>query len=316
MTHQSTIHRTLHLCGLIFLSSLAGCASTPTAETQAAKDSWEGWNRGTQSFNDTLDDNVLKPVAEGYDAITPEPIDQGITNFFSNINDIGTTINDFLQLKLTQGGMDFSRFLINTTAGLGGFIDVASMIDLPKHNEDFGQTLGFWGVPSGNYLVLPLFGPSSPRDTVGLVGDALMNPLTYVSIFGGAAVNAAVAGSRALDVTDTRSDLLSSEKILDEAAVDRYEFIKNSYEQRREYLIHDGNPPESGNGEFSLDNELDQELNSTGPTNGTSQPELTNTAPANDLPEAGTINIAPAGTHSAPPVINNPNHLLDLSAPE
>lgn len=313
MTHPLTPTRTFQLCSVLFLSALAGCASTPNNETQAKDDSWEGWNRGTQSFNDTLDDNILKPVAKGYNTITPEPVDQGITNFFSNINDIGTTINDFLQLKMTQGGMDFGRFLVNTTAGLGGFIDVASMIDLPKHNEDFGQTLGFWGVPSGNYLVLPFFGPSSPRDTVGLVGDALMNPLTYVSVFGGAAVNAAVAGSKAIDVTDTRSDLLSSEKILDEAAIDRYEFIRNSYEQRREYLIHDGNPPETENGEFSLEQELDEQLNNSGTTGAASQGNAATLPPAT---QTGTNSTLPNNSTGAAPVTDQSRHLLDLSAPE
>jgi phospholipid-binding lipoprotein MlaA len=118
------------------------------------------------------------------------------------------------------------------------------MIDLPKHKEDFGQTLGYWGVPSGSYLVLPFFGPSSPRDAVGIVGDALLNPLTYVSAFGTTAVSAAVAGSKALDITDRRANLMTTEKIVNEGSVDRYDFIKNSYEQNREYLINDGNSPE------------------------------------------------------------------------
>ncbi|MDD1640342.1 MAG: VacJ family lipoprotein [Methylococcaceae bacterium] len=240
---KTTIHKPLILRSLVISITLAGCASTETT-VPAPNDPWAGWNRGTQTFNDNLDKAILKPVAKGYQWITPEFVNDGVTNFFSNINDIGVTINGLLQFKLAQSGMDASRFLINTTAGIGGFIDVAKMIDLPKHNEDFGQTLGFWGVPSGSYLVLPFFGPSSPRDTFGLVGDALLNPVTYVSIFGGAAVSAATAGSRALDVTDRRANLMTTEKIVDEGAVDRYDFIKNSYEQNRDYLIHDGNPPD------------------------------------------------------------------------
>jgi phospholipid-binding lipoprotein MlaA len=118
---------------------------------------------------------------------------------------------------------------------------VASEIDLPKHHEDFGQTLGFWGVPSGPYWVLPFFGPSTPRDTVGLIGDALLNPLTYVSIFGGFAGSAATAGTGVVNVTDTRASLIPAEKVINEGAVgDRYDFIKNSYLQNREYLIKDG----------------------------------------------------------------------------
>ena len=190
---KPTLHQPLLLSSLVISIALAGCASTATPVPDQ-NDPWAGWNRGTQTFNDNLDKAILKPMAKGYQWITPEFVDEGVTNFFSNINDIGVTLNDLLQFKLTQSGMDASRFLINTTAGVGGFIDVAKMIDLPKHKEDFGQTLGFWGVPSGSYLVLPFFGSSSPRDAVGLVGDALFNPLTYVSVFGGAAVNAATAG--------------------------------------------------------------------------------------------------------------------------
>ena len=159
-------------------------------------------------------------MAKAYQWVTPKPVDESVTNFFSNIDDIGVTINDFMQFKMMQGGMDASRFLVNTTVGVAGVFDVAKMIDLPKHNEDFGQTLGVWGVPSGSYLMLPFFGSSSPRDMVGLIGDALMNPLTYVGFIGGAAVNGATAGSRVLEVTDTRADLMTTEKIVDEASVE------------------------------------------------------------------------------------------------
>ncbi|MFI3120181.1 MAG: VacJ family lipoprotein, partial [Methylococcaceae bacterium] len=189
--------------------------------------------------------HVLKPVAVGYLHVTNDAVDDGVTNFFSNINDIGVTINDLLQLKLLQGGMDSSRFIINTTAGVAGIFDWAGKLNLPKHNEDFGQTLGFWGVPSGPYLVLPFFGASTPRDTVGLIGDAFMDPLTYVSIFGGFVGSAVTAGTSALDVTDYRAGVMSTEKVINEATNgDRYDFIKDSYLQHREYLIYDGNPPD------------------------------------------------------------------------
>lgn len=297
---------------LLILTLLSGCASTPSPEVKET-DSLEGWNRGTQSFNDTLDDNILKPVARGYQKITPQPVDESITNFFSNINDIGITVNDLLQLKLLQSGMDLSRFLINTTVGVAGFFDVAQKIDLPKHNEDFGQTLGFWGVPSGSYLVLPFFGPSSPRDTVGLVGDALLNPLTYVSVFGGAAVNAATAGSKVLDVTDTRSDMLSSEKVLDEAAVDRYDFIKNAYQQRRQYLIHDGNPPEE-----DVEDIFKDELSLEGDDPGDNASAGAQSVVSGEVPVTqGGVNLGVQQNIGGPaPVIDNSRHLLDLSAPE
>jgi len=224
---------------------LAGCATT-----KIDSDPLEGWNRGAQAFNDKFDQYAMKPVAKGYQWIMPEFADEGVSNFFSNLNDIAVTINDLLQFKLTQTGLDGSRFLVNTTAGVGGLVDVASMIDLPKHHEDFDQTLGVWGVPTGPYLVLPLLGPSSPRGVTGLLGDAAANPATYVGFgtFPGmdSAVEAAISsGMYAFNAIDKRADNLATEKVVSEAAsVDRYEFIKNAYFQRRNYLVNDGNVPE------------------------------------------------------------------------
>lgn len=291
---KSIINTRLLMSSLVISGLLAGCASTAKTNEQ---DPWEGWNRGTQDFNDDLDKAILKPMAKGYMWITPKFVDDGITNFFSNMNDIGVFLNDFMQLKLMQGGMDASRFLINTTAGVVGFVDVAKMIDLPKHHEDFGQTLGFWGVPTGNYLVVPFMGASSPREVVGAVGDALMNPLTYTFAFagGGMAVSAVNAGAKTVDVTDTRADLIPTEKIVDEASVDRYSFIKNAYQQRREYLLHDGNVPE--------EDELQLEAEATTEDTGTTKTNL----------------AAPATTSSnstgSAPVTDNSKHFLDISAP-
>ena len=237
--HKVITHKPILLCSLVLTVALTGCATTsPTPEKT---DPWIGWNKGTQSFNDNVDKAILKPVAKGYQWITPTFVNEGVTNFFSNINDIGVTINDLLQFKLNQTGMDASRLLVNSTVGVAGFIDVAKRIDLPKHQEDFGQTLSVWGVPSGSYLVLPFLGPSNPRDAVGIVGDALFNPLTYVSAFGTTAISAAIAGSKAVDVVDKRANLMTTEKIIDEGSVNRYDFIKNSYLQNRDFLIHDGN---------------------------------------------------------------------------
>jgi phospholipid-binding lipoprotein MlaA len=306
------------LGALLISGTLSGCSTTPTATDK--NDPWESWNRDVHSFNKDFDDTILKPLAKGYKDITPNPVDESITNIFSNINDIGVTINDFLQLKFVQGGMDVSRFLVNSTAGLAGAFDVAKMIDLPKHNEDFGQTLGVWGVPSGNYMVLPFLGASSPRDTVGLIGDALFNPLTYVSLFGGFAANAASAAATGVDVTDSRSDLMSSEKILDEASVDRYDFVKNSYKQRREYLIHDGNPPEENDDPLAGEA---LEGSATGPAANNSQNKLSNPpkpgTPAVQNPNAVIIidNSTTMPKEEPPvPVIDNSKHLLELSAPE
>lgn len=223
---------------LILVVLLNGCATAPSTKVEDERDPWEGWNRNVQTFNDNLDKYAMKPVAEGYSWIMPDFANQGITNFFSNIDDIGVTINDLFQLKFSQTGSDGTRFLVNTIAGIGGFVDVATMIDFEKHNEDFDQTLGVWGVPSGPYLVLPFFGPSTPRGVGGLVGDAAMNPISYID-------SGIITGSLfAVNTIDRRADNLITEKIATEAAVDRYDFFKNAYFQRREYLILDGNVPE------------------------------------------------------------------------
>lgn len=229
------------VAGLLALAN--GCATVHTVDP---KDPWQSWNRSVQSFNDGVDDYVMKPVAKGYRWVTPDFVDQGVTNFFSNIDDIGVCANDALQGKFAQSGADGARFLVNTTAGVAGLVDVGSMIGLAKHNEDFDQTLGYWGVPTGPYLVLPFFGPSSPRGVFGLVGDAAMNPFTYAGIYINPSwVGAAVSiGPGALKVIDARADLLGLEKVATEAALDRYEFFKNAYLSRRNYLIHDGNVPE------------------------------------------------------------------------
>ena len=174
--------------GVLAVFMLVGSANV------SADDPMEDWNRDVLSFNDGLDDYFLKPVSQGYQWIMPEFADTGISNFFSNLSDIGVFVNDIFQLKLEQGGADFGRFLVNSTVGVGGFVDVATMIDLPKHKEDFGQTLAFWGVPSGPYMVVPLFGSSTPRGVVGAIGDIALHPLSYIGVpgasFGAGALNA------------------------------------------------------------------------------------------------------------------------------
>lgn len=233
---------------------ISGCASTNT--TQVAVDKWESMNRDILTFNDDVDKLLLKPMAKAYLWSTPEAIDTGVTNFFSNLDDIGVFINDFLQFKLAQGSLDFSRFLLNTSVGLGGVIDVGSRLDLPRHTEDFDQTLAVWGVPAGAYLVLPFIGPNSARGVFGLLGDAILHPLSYTFLFGGGIISVASMGSSVLDVTDTRAGLLSTEKIINEAvAVDRYEFLRSTYLQRRNYLIHDGKVPDIDNADPLLDSE-------------------------------------------------------------
>lgn len=278
------------------------CSTTPVKkETTPPKnsDSFEDWNRGVLEFNEDLDAAILKPMAKGYMSITSDSVEKGVTNFFSNIDDIGVTVNDLLQFKMTQSGMDASRFIVNTTAGALGVFDVAEMIDLPKHNEDFGQTLGFWGVPAGDYLMLPFVGASSSRDAIGMLGDALLNPFNYTFLFGGGiAITAATTGVSTLDVTNTRANLMGTEKMVNEAATDRYSFIKNAYQQRREYLVHDGNVP----AEDDIDL-FDEEESTTTP------------APKNSFKPTSPISSLNSSS-GLPPVINNSRHFLELSAPK
>ena len=252
MAVNMRIYKSLNKCVLLLVvvvlhGAMSGCATTAATDP---RDPWESMNRGTQNFNDSMDEYVLEPAARGYVWLMPSFVSTGISNFFSNIRDIKVTINDFLQFKLKQGAMDTGRFVVNTTAGIAGFIDVADMIGLPKHNEDFGQTLGFWGVPSGPYLVLPFFGPSTVRGTTGRVGDAAMNPLTYTFLFSDSvAASLASFGLYTIDVIDRRASVLGLEKVAEEGG-DPYEFYRDSYLQRREYLINDGEVPD-------VDEELD-----------------------------------------------------------
>lgn len=227
----------LFVC-IIFSIIISGCAST---QVKDEIDPWEDWNRKVHSLNDSLDEHIMKPGAKGYRWITPNFVDKSITNVFSNINDIGVTINDVLQGKLKQSGMDFSRFLVNSTIGVGGLIDVASMIELPKHKEDFGQTLGVWGVPTGPYIVLPFFGSSSARGVGGLMGDAALNPISYTGFW----VSYVSTGLFVLDTVDKRADNLGTERIANEAAAfGRYEFFRDAYIAKRRSLVLDGNVPE------------------------------------------------------------------------
>jgi len=223
--------------GLILLVALvSGCASVP-AEQRDPRDPLEPYNRGMHKFNQAVDDAVMKPIAKGYKAITPEPIDRGITNFFSNIADVTSAVNNLLQFKLSRAGSDVGRLAVNSTVGLLGFFDVASNMGLPSYKEDLGQTFGYWGDVSSPYLVLPLLGPSTLRDSIGRVGDAVTSPLFSLE------QQRVYWGLIALNVVDTRADLLTAGKILEEAAIDPYVFIRDAYLQRRRDQIFDGNPP-------------------------------------------------------------------------
>ena len=196
-------------------------------------DPWQGFNLKVFAFNETLDEYIAKPVAEGYQAITPQPVDNSITNFFSNLEDVLIIFNDLLQLKMAQAASDTGRVLVNTTVGFFGLFDVASKIGLPKHNEDLGQTLGYWGVGSGPYLVLPVLGPSTLRDAFGTGGETVSG-LGYTSVGDNLAQQGGVYLLRNIDL---RADLIASEGLI---SGDKYSFLRSFYLQRREYLINDG----------------------------------------------------------------------------
>jgi phospholipid-binding lipoprotein MlaA len=223
--------------------ALTACS---TVQTPSKEDPWEGFNRSIYTFNDKVDQYALKPVAQGYVKVTPQPVRDGVTNFFANIGDVYNAANNLLQLKIADGVEDIMRIVINTVFGVGGLFDVASLAKLPKHNQDFGLTLGHSGVPAGPYRGLPLFGPSTVRDGVGLVGNYVINPLTYVD------PPALSWGLYGLNVVSARANLLGASDLLEGAAIDKYSFVRNAYLQRRRYLLSDGhasgNLPDYGDG--------------------------------------------------------------------
>lgn len=218
---------------LVSLAALGGCASS----RHNPADPLEPFNRGVYQLNDTVDKAVIKPVAKGYDTVMPRPAKMMVSNFFSNLNDVTVTINDLLQLKVRQAVSDGGRVLLNSTVGLLGFVDIATAVGLEKHNEDFGQTLGYWGIGSGPFLVIPIFGPSSFRDGVGLYADNSADVMRRVD----------PVDTRnqlyAANLLSKRASLLNQEKVMDEAVIDRYAFIRDAYLQRRRSLVYDGSPP-------------------------------------------------------------------------
>jgi len=217
---------------------LAGCAIGPHP-----RDPYEGFNRKVFAFNEGLDKAVLKPVAKGYDKVMPEFARHGLTNFFNNLGVVFTTFNDAVQLKGKKVPVDIARFATNLTFGIFGLIDVATELRIENRNEDFGQSLGYWGVASGPYVVLPLLGPSTVRDGAGLAVDYVTSPFYYWD--NQTRVRWELL---AVNIVNTRANLLPAEKVLDESGVERYTFLRDVYLQRREYLIYDSNPPLSHTG--------------------------------------------------------------------
>lgn len=227
--------RSLSLMILLACLIPAGCASTTGRE--GVYDPLEPVNRRVHAFNDGFDRAIGRPVAQAYDTVVPGVVDRGVTNFFNNLDDVGVLINSILQLKPRETILTANRLVFNTTLGLYGLIDVAGMMGAEKADEDFGQTLGYWGVGNGPYLVLPFLGPSNLRDATGRTVDAQYDPIREIDPNRNR--NAAIA----LQAVDTRAGLLGATDVLDTAAVDPYVFTREAYTSRRIRLIHDGNPP-------------------------------------------------------------------------
>ena len=214
---------------------LALCAAG--AARAQVYDPLESVNRVIFNINDALDRDVVRPIAQGYVDIVPSLVRRGVSNVFGNVGDAFSAINNLFQGKKDPFGSDLSRVLVNSTFGLGGIFDIATAAGLEKYGEDFGQTLGWWGVGTGPYLVLPLLGPSNVRDAGGLVAHSLIDPVGEVTP---AAAQYELIGLRVLDV---RAGLLGTDDLLQDAALDKYTFIRSAYTQRRRSLVYDGKPP-------------------------------------------------------------------------
>lgn len=223
---------TMRVGMLAVAMSLAGCATAGNP-----RDPLEGFNRAMFKFNDAVDRTALKPAAEAYRSVLPSFVQTGVGNFFSNLADLPSSVNNFLQGKPADGLSDFMRFAVNSTLGLGGLLDIASEAGMARHREDFGQTLGKWGVAAGPYIVLPIFGSSTLRDTAALPLDLAADPWLHKD-----PVRWRNTGS-VVRLVDQRAGVLDASNLLEEAALDRYEFVRDAYLQRREGKVHDGENP-------------------------------------------------------------------------
>ena len=242
--------RLFPLLAALLLVALTGCASVPGGSAaQAAggvpsvvrqvnpKDPWEPWNRSVFAFNEAVDEAVLKPVAQAYVKVMPEFLRTTIGNFFGNFGDAWSTVNHFLQGKLQSGLEMGMRVGVNSVLGIGGLLDIATEAGLERRDEDFGQTLGVWGLPAGPYLVWPILGPSSVRESAALPLDRGWGPNLVISDGG------VVGGLTALQVVETRAKLLNASRLLGDVALDKYVFTRDAYLTRRRSLVYDGDPP-------------------------------------------------------------------------
>lgn len=244
---------------LFIIGLCGGCATVHGPPNE--HDPLESYNRAMFEFNDGFYEYVLDPIVDAYQTITPDFIETGVTNFFSHLDDILVMVNSLLQFKFRDFAHTFVRFVFNTVFGFFGLIDVATHMDLPKLKEDFGQTLGAWGVSTGPYFVQPLLGPSTIRDTVGDVVDWQLDPLSDIE---NETIQYGLIGLRAID---TRMALIKVDNVVTKATVDKYAFVRDAYLQQREYLVYDGNPPRekpsfapSSKEDLELEDALEQEL--------------------------------------------------------
>jgi phospholipid-binding lipoprotein MlaA len=213
--------------------------SGPVFAQQPVNDPFEGFNRAMFAVNEGLDTVAIKPIAQAYDFVTPLPVRAGVGDFFGNILDVRNVLNNTLQGKLSDAGIDLGRLLINSTIGIFGLFDVASELGLQRHDEDFGQTLAVWGWENSSFMFWPLVGPRTVRDTGGLIVDIYTDPTWYTLNKSVATRNSLVA----LRFVDVRASLLPSDKVVDEAALDKYAYVRDAYLQRRRNQIFDGSPP-------------------------------------------------------------------------
>ena len=228
------------LAALALAVLLAGCATVKAARMAPGQrlDPWENWNRKVFAFNEELDERLLKPVATTYADIVPQPVRNGVGNFFGNVLDAWSAINNMLQGKFTKGFQDVMRVGTNTLFGVFGVVDIATEMGFDHQYEDFGQTLGTWGLGAGAYLVLPVFGPSSVRDAAALPLDRAASPAVLINN------GTRQAGIITLQIINTRASLLGASSVIDDIALDKYTFLRDAYLQRRRSLVFDGDVPE------------------------------------------------------------------------
>jgi len=243
-------------CATLLLAAvlMGGCSTMPkgsaNSDVMDERDPWEDYNRKMFAFNQKVDKTVLVPAARGYKRVVPGTVRTGVSNFFLNLEEPITIVNDLLQGKIIRAGKDTTRFLINSTLGLAGIVDIASDLNLKKHDEDFGQTFAQWGIGSGPYIELPFLGPSNLRDGVGLVGEVVyLDPLDEL------VPSKTEYALTVVEIIDLRSQFLGSEKVLNQQ-LDPYLYLRDAYRQRRRNQIYDGNPPLEDDDAFFDEDEL------------------------------------------------------------